>query len=159
MTVVDTAKVAGRRQLHFASLDEIVADAEKLTASPNTKMLGNWPLGPLLGHLATSINSSIDDDFGMAPWYIRLVAPLFKRRFLAKGMPAGFRLPKEIDAKVFPASSSAQQGLDDLRKAVGRTKSEQMTGRHPALGRMTHDEWTQMHLRHSEMHLGFALPG
>jgi hypothetical protein len=41
---VDTKTVPGRRELVFRSLDEVVADAETLVASPNTKMLGNWPL-------------------------------------------------------------------------------------------------------------------
>jgi hypothetical protein len=159
MQVVDTAKVAGRRQLRFASFDEMVADAERLVSSPNTKMLGNWPLGPLLGHLATAINSSIDGTFGLAPWYIRVVGPFFKRRFMTKGMSAGFRLPKAIESNYFPAGRSPQEGLDEVRKAVGRTRTEQMTGRHPVLGKLTNDEWTQLHLRHSELHLSFAMPG
>ncbi len=29
---------------------------------------------------------------------------------------------------------------------------------HPAFGKMNHDEWTKLHLRHSEMHLSFAVP-
>jgi Protein of unknown function (DUF1569) len=158
MHVVDTAKVAGRRQLRFASLDEVVADAERLVSSPNTKMLGNWPLRQLLSHLATAINSSIDGTFGLAPWYIRLVGPFLKRRFITKGFSAGFKLPRELEATFFPAGGSSQEALDGLRRAVGRTKNEQMTGRHPVLGKLTHDEWTQLHLRHAELHLSFALP-
>ena len=160
MQLVDAPqKVAGRRQLRFASLDEMVADAERLVAAPQTKTLGNWPLAELLSHLATAINSSIDDTFGLAPWYIRLVGPFLKRRFVTKGFSAGFKLPKEIEPTFFPAGRSSQEALDELRKAVGRTRTEQMTGRHPVLGKLTNDEWTQLHLRHAELHLSFALPG
>jgi hypothetical protein len=33
-----------------------------------------------------------------------------------------------------------------------------MTARHPVLGKLTHEEWTQLHLRHAELHLSFAVP-
>ena len=156
MQVVDTAKVVGRRQLAFATLEDIVADAEKLTS--HTKMLGNWPLRQLLSHLSMATNKSIDGTFGKAPWYIRLLGFFIKRRILTKGISPRFNLPKRIEADFFPAAPSAQEALDGLRKAVGRSKDEKMTGRHPVLGKLTHDEWTQFHLRHAELHLSFASP-
>ncbi|HEX3870489.1 MAG TPA: DUF1569 domain-containing protein, partial [Pirellulales bacterium] len=52
--------VVGRRDLTFASLDDVVADAETVVASPNVKMLGNWPLDRLLSHLALAVNGSVD---------------------------------------------------------------------------------------------------
>ena len=91
---VDTKIAQGRRGLRFASLDEVVADAETLVASPNTKMLGNWSLGHLLAHLTVGINGSIDGYPAKAPLIARLVGPLIKRRFLTKPMPSGFKLPK-----------------------------------------------------------------
>ena len=48
---VNAKTVPGRRTVRFNSLDEVVADAERLVASPETKMLGNWPLEKLLMHL------------------------------------------------------------------------------------------------------------
>ena len=45
---IATKNVQGRRELHFQSLEDIVADAERLVASPTTKTLGNWPLGQLI---------------------------------------------------------------------------------------------------------------
>ncbi|MFN5799079.1 MAG: DUF1569 domain-containing protein [Planctomyces sp.] len=33
-----------------------------------------------------------------------------------------------------------------------------MRAPHPGFGRMTHQEWLLLHLRHSEMHLSFAIP-
>jgi hypothetical protein len=156
---IDTRAVHGRRKLHFESLDDMVADAEKLVASPDTKMLGNWPLSQLLTHLTTAINGSIDGISARAPWFIRLAAPLFKRRLLTRGMSAGFRLPKKVEPAFFPAADSPQQALDQFRAAVRRTRTEQMTARHPVLGKLTHDEWTRLHLRHGELHLSFAVPG
>jgi hypothetical protein len=156
---INTKSVHGRRHLTFQSLDEVVADAEKLAVSPNTKMLGNWPLGQLLMHLTTTINHSIDGISFTGPWYIRLIAPLFKKRFLTKPMPVGFNLPKEAEPGFFPAASSLQEAFEQLRTAVARTHNERMTATHPVLGKMKHEEWQQLHLRHSELHLSFAVPG
>ena len=156
---VDTKTVPGRRELIFSSLDEVVADAETLVATSNTKMLGNWPLSQLLTHLATAIKGSIDGYSTKAPWLIRLVGPLMKRRFLRNKMSPGFKLPKEVEVGFFPAAASPQEALEQLRAAVGRLENERMTTRHPVFGRLTHDEWTQLHLRHAELHLGFAVLG
>jgi hypothetical protein len=156
---IETKKVQGRRTLHFVSLDDVVADAEKLVASPETKMLGNWPLDQLLTHLAKAIDGSIDGMPGRAPWFIRLVGPLVKGRVLKSGMQAGFKLPKQVEAGFFPTAGSAQAALDTLRRAVGRAGSERMTASHPVLGDLTHEEWTKLHLRHAELHLSFAVPG
>lgn len=153
---IDTKKVQGRRVLHFNSLDDVVADAERLVASPNTRMLGNWPLPQLLTHLTTAVNGSLDGISARAPWYVRLAAPLFKQRLLTRGMSPGFRLPREVEPAFFPAAVSPQGALESLRAAIGRTKNERMSARHPVLGKLSHDDWTRLHLRHAELHLSFA---
>ena len=73
-------------------------------------------------------------------------------------MSPGINLPKAAVASAYPDAGSLQEALDDLRRAVARTKSERMEAVHPAFGKMTHDEWNTLHLRHSELHLSFALP-
>lgn len=143
--------------LRFHSLEEMVADAERLVASSGTTMLGNWPLEKLLMHLATAVNGSIDGISARAPWFVRIAGPLIKRRILAKGMSPGFRLPEKAEPDFFPAAPSPQAALDALRAAVARTRHERMTARHPVLGKLTHDEWTRLHLRHAELHLSFAV--
>jgi len=94
-----------------------------------------------------------------APWFLRLIGPFVKRRIIKNGMSSGFKLPKEREATAFPAASSPQEALGKLRAAVGRLKQERMTARHPVFGKLTHEEWTRLHLRHAELHLSFAVPG
>jgi len=156
---VDTKTVQGRRVLHFTSLDEIVADAEKLAASPDTKMLGNWPLDQLFTHLAMAINGSIDGMPHQAPWFVRLAAPLLKGRVLKRGMTPGFKLPKQVEPRFYPTAASRQAALETLQRAVARSQTERMTADHPAFGKMTHEEWAKLHMRHAELHLSFATPG
>ncbi len=157
-TPIDSRSVQGRRPLKFSSLDEMLADAAALTASPNTRMLGNWPLYKLIGHLAVTINKSIDGISVQMPWYIRFVGWLIKGRVL-KGLSPGIKLPLDVEADWFPdASSTAQEALEAMRRAVGRLQTEKMTARHPVLGNLTHEQWIQYHLRHAELHLSFAVP-
>ena len=156
---VNSKKVHGRRDVSFQTLDDIVADAEKLVASPKTRTIGNWPLVKLIKHLSQTIHNSIDGFQSQAPLWIRLIVPLFKGHMLkSPKMSPGINLPKAAVASAFPDAGSLQEALDDLRRAVARTKTERMEAMHPAFGKMTHDEWNTLHLRHSEMHLSFALP-
>jgi hypothetical protein len=156
---VDTKTVQGRRQLTFRSFAEVIADAERLTSSPHTKVLGNWPLNQLIAHLATAINRSIDGISAKMPWFVRLMGLFRKGRILKNGLPPGFQLPRDREALAFPQVASSQEALGILRKAVARLSAERMTARHPVFGNLTHDEWTQLHLRHAELHLSFAVPG
>ena len=148
----------GRRELAFTSLDDIVADAQHLVAAPQIQMLGNWPLEKLLAHLAIAINGSFDGISAQAPLLVRLFGRLFKRRILTKQMRAGLKLPRRVETDFYPDVASPQAALGDLQAAVARTKNERMTAAHPILGKLTHDEWTQLHLRHAELHLSFAVP-
>ncbi len=134
----------------------MLAEAERLVDSPNTRTLGNWPLGQLLTHLTLAMNSSIDGISARAPWFIRLIGPAIKRRVLSRGMSPGFNLPKTVETEFFPATASSREALEKFRAAVGRVRRERMTAAHPVFGRITHDEWLQLHLRHAELHLGFA---
>ena len=108
---IDTKSVAGRRQVTLHSFEEMFADAERLVASPNTKTLGNWPLGQLLTHLASSIHMSIDGLDLKAPWYFRWLGPFIKGRILKRGMPPGFSLPKDRVAGAFPAADRRKRRL------------------------------------------------
>ena len=155
---VNPRTVQGRRDLSFASLQAVLADVEVLVASSSTRTLGNWSLAELLNHLTMTMNNSLDGFQVTAPFYIRMIAPFFKKSALKKITP-GIRLPKSAETSAFPPSRSLDESLQEFRKAIQRTTQETMEAAHPAFGRMTHDEWIQLHLRHSEMHLSFAVCG
>ncbi len=157
---VDVKTVSGRRDLRYGSLDELLADAERLVATPGTRTLGNWSLAQLLAHLASAIKMSLGDvPPPSAPWPVRIVGFFVKGRLLRKGPSPGFKLPAELEPKVYPTVASAEEGLQMLRAAVARAKTERMSARHPILGPLTHEEWGKLHLRHAELHLSFAVPG
>lgn len=154
---VNPKTVPGRRDLTFHSLDDVLEDVEQFAALSTVRTLGNWSFDRLLAHLAMTFRGSIDGFQTQAPFWIRLIAPFFKKRVISSPLRPGIRLPKSAEADAYPAAGSLQSALDDFRCSVQRAKSERMDKPHPAFGRMTHNEWLQLHLRHCEMHLSFVV--
>ena len=157
--MIDTAKVTGRRTLRFNSLDDILAEAERLAAAPRVRAMGNWTLPQAIGHLARSLDISIDGAKFRVVWYIRLIGPLLKKRILTKPMPAGFRLKGEAAATLLPESAaSLTEALAHLKRATVRIKQEPHRAPHAFFGKLSREEWDRFHARHAEMHLSFFVP-
>ncbi|MCE9548059.1 MAG: DUF1569 domain-containing protein [Planctomycetia bacterium] len=153
---INTAKVAGRRTLRFASTDEVLAEVERLVAAPQVQRLGNWTLAQAISHLARSLDISVDGAKFRVAWYIRLVGPLLKKRILTQPMPAGFKLTGGAKtALVAEPELSSTAALADLRRATARLKKESHREPHAIFGRFTREEWDTFHCRHAEMHLSF----
>jgi hypothetical protein len=158
-TAIDTGKVTERRQLHFGSLDDILAEVDRLAKSRDIGTLGNWSAGQCFKHLATVMNKSIDGFDNRLPALVRVVfRTLFKQRFLSKPMGAGFKLPEKAHAELVPPSTSLEEGLQSIRQAIKRLQTETKRAPNAVLGPLTADEWNQLHCRHSELHLSFLLP-
>lgn len=158
MAAINTAKVTGRRQLHFNSLDEMAADLDQLAACTDLRFLGNWSSGQVLQHLAITMNNSIDGGATMIPALVRFFLRLFmKNRFLTKPMAAGFQLPASA-ACMIPGPTSWEEGLRNFRQALQRVRTEEQRAAHPAIGPLSRAEWDQLHCRHAELHLSFLVP-
>jgi len=150
---INTKKVTGRRQVRYSSLDELLAEAERLSA-PDVQMPGNWTPGQIYEHLAKTMNSSIDGFSRLMPAPARwLLTLLMKHKFLKKGLPAGFKSTTEF----IPDATSVDDGLSSLRQAVSRQRNESVRAPHPGLGNITRDEWNDFHLRHAELHMSFLV--
>jgi len=155
--MVNTAKVTGRRQLKFNTLDEILADVERL-AQGKVRAIGNWSPGQNIKHLALIMNGCMDGIPYKAPFYLRAVAWFLKNKFVKNPMPAGFDLPKAAAAQLVPGDTSWEEGTQALRTALQRLKTEPQRHPHPVLGELTREQWDQLHCRHSELHLSFLIP-
>jgi hypothetical protein len=151
-----TTALKERRTLRYESLDHFLQDAETLAAG-KCETVGDWSFGQILTHLGNTLNSSIDGFGFTAPWVARtLVAPFMKTRFLTKAMPSGFKLPKTATALMPPDGVTTDEALAALRKAISRFADETPGAAHPFFGKMTRDEWGQLHLRHAELHMSFV---
>jgi len=154
-----SASVAARRKLHYANLDELQADAERL-AKGNFRTVGQWSYPQILDHLARTMTASLDGFGFKAPWWARIfIAPLAKNSFLTKPMRAGFKLPKSARSLAPPPDVSLSSAMDNLRKAMRRCTSETPQAEHPFLGKLASQEWTAVYLRHAELHMSFVVPG
>ena len=159
-STIDTTKVTTRRQLHFNSLDDILADLGLVEQWRDVRALGNWSPGQILQHLAIVMNKSIDGFGNLRPplWVRVIVRLFFRRRFLTKPMAPGFKLPPEAVEELVPGPIRLQEGLDNLRQAIRRLQTETTRVPNVVLGPLTIDEWNQLHCRHSELHLSFLVP-
>jgi hypothetical protein len=158
MAAVNTSKVEGRRELHFATLDEMLAEAERLAAARNVKVLGNWTLGQALGHLAAAMDMAVDGSSIRPPLFIRLMGPLFKKQVLKKMRP-GYSLPPDAAKNLVPPPSiSTEEGLKKFRTAAARLKASPDRAPSPFLGRLTQRESDRLQLSHAELHLSFFIP-
>ena len=156
---VDTRKVTQRRELHYDSYDDLLADAERL-ATGDVRTVGNWTLGQIFQHLAKAMDSAIDGTDMKFPWLMKKVFLLFmnKEKMLSETIRAGFKIPEKGQAQFSPEPSvSTEDGLVLLRAAVQRSQSETSRAEHPAFGELTCDEWDGFNLRHAELHMSFAI--
>jgi hypothetical protein len=158
MLTMHTTATTARREVRYESLDEVMADAERL-AGGKVRTLGQWSYPQILDHLGKSVLASIDGYGFKAPWVARVfIAPLMKNSFLTKPMKPGFKLPSSASAILPAAEVSLQAALEGLRKAIARLKVEPSRAPHPFLGSLADQEYTALHLRHSELHMSFVIP-
>jgi Protein of unknown function (DUF1569) len=149
-------KNVSRQPLQFSSYDEILEYARKLSQGP-TRQLGNWSLGQICRHLAVAIDSTIDGPAFKPAIWLRLLGPMLKKRFLSRPMPSGFKLPKN-GASMIPSPTDDEVGLQLLDKAIRRLRQTSLRAPHGLFGKMTNEEWDQLHFRHCAMHLSFIEP-
>jgi hypothetical protein len=154
---VNTAKVECRRQLNYTSFEELLADADRLSAGP-VKALGNWSAGQVFRHLALAYSSSIDGFTVTFPWYLRLMGKIFRKKLLAGPMPAGYKLPPSGAKTLEPPPISTAEGLADLHAAVARLQQTPHRARHPMFGQVTKEQWDKIHLAHASLHMSFLVP-
>lgn len=162
-THVKTGKIAGRRDLTFGSLDEVLADLDRLEQADRAgalRALGNWSPGQVFDHLAILFEKSIDGFDFTSPLPVRMVALLFKKRVIRGGrIPAGHSLRGAALALLPREDVSFDAGASRLRAAISRVKEgARMTQPSPAFGAMRHEDWMTLHLKHCELHLSFLIP-
>jgi len=152
---IDTSKVTGRRELKFNTLDEILNDVEHLCQG-KVRSLGNWSPGQNVRHLTILMLGCLDGIDLEVPFLTRMAVSLAKGRILTKRMSPGLQLPKAADA-LLPAETSWEEGVQEMRTALIRMKTESQRHAHPALGKLSREQWDQLHCRHCELHLSFLV--
>jgi hypothetical protein len=155
---MSTTVTRARRQVRYESLDDFLADAERLSNMP-IHTVGNWSYPQILDHLARTVTASLDGFGFKAPaWARLLIAPFVKNSFLTKTMKAGFNLPKSAAALIPTNDLTLSAAMENLRKALARFRNEPAGAEHPFFGKLASQEWNSLHLRHAELHMSFVVP-
>lgn len=161
--MIDTKKVADRRQLHFDALQEAIRDAEAIAAAEAERRLratGNWTPGQAISHVAFWANAPFDGypDTVKPPWLMRMAMRVIRGRVFTKGMPPGMRLPGAPGGTLGAESMPADEAAAKLRAAFERLDEHCPEIVNPLFGPMTHTQWRQLNLRHAELHFSFFHP-
>ncbi len=162
--MVDTKKVAERRELHFHTLADILRDVEELAAvtSETGESIcgeGSWTPAQIVEHVTFFITGAMEGFSFQAPLVFRIMGKFFRSSILNKPMKPGIKLPASMDVVLPDPETTWDDAVAALRDAAARIDcGQRMTKPSPLLGAMTHEDWVKMNCRHAEMHFSFMHP-
>jgi len=154
-------KKAQRRNLRFHTIDEALAEIDRIVAAEQAGELratGNWSAGQVFNHIATWLNFTWDGfpPSVNPPWFVCAILRLMRKRYIHKPTGAGVKIPGLPGGTLGFEPISTEEGARNLRAALLRLKSGEPAKFHsPAFGPMTEAERTEFQLRHCELHMGF----
>jgi hypothetical protein len=146
-----------RRNLRLPNYDAVVTDVESLLTTGYDRA-GNWSLGQVCHHLATVMEMSLDGFPTRFSWPVRLLA-----RWFALGSILEHRVFRRLfQAPQFlqpPDSPDDRAGLERFQAVLKRLQEHRGPLQpSPVFGRLSPEQWREVHLWHCEHHLSFLLP-
>jgi hypothetical protein len=159
-----TSNPPNRRSLHFNTIDDAIAEATRLAAADRAgklKQLGNWSLGQALAHCAAWSDFAFigyPHQVAHPPLPVRLIARLLRNRILTKAMMPGMKIGRVPNGTLALDILPTDEALPKFVNAFTRLRDECPKNDNPVFGPLTHAQWIQLNLRHTELHLSFHLP-
>ena len=147
-----------RRELKFGSMDEVVAEIDRLAES-EIRTTGNHSFPEIVRHLALTHDMVTGKVKGPSPpWYLKLVIVFMKSSMLKdKPLPSGFKLPAAAEAFFWPSSEVSQEdAVVHFKESVANYVANGPLPKHPVWGTITAEQSMSMNLRHAAMHLSFV---
>ncbi len=124
---------------------------------------GGWSVGQNLEHCGKFMRDSFDGFTMKVPAPLRMMGRLFIKRMLTKPgaqMKPGYKIPKMGRSLMPEEEAGVEAGLALMSQQVARLEAgEKMTQMSPFLGKMTPEQWVNLHLNHCRMHFGFIQTG
>lgn len=153
------------RTINLDSLEALAEELDRLesaSAAGTLRRTGSWSLGQCCQHIGKFFNGALDGFDGKAPLPLRVLAKMFiKRKALGpEPMPGGINLPAAASALLPDPDISDEAGLAFLREPIARVgRGERFKHPSPLFGKLTHEQWMTLQLKHAALHLGFLDPG
>ena len=158
--MVDTRKVTGRRTLEFSTMADILEDVKYLDSGDPPRAIGNWTSAQIVQHVAKLVGYSLDGfPVPKGPLLPRIVLRFMRHSALTKPMRPGIMFPHRFGFLAPDKAIAWEEAVDTLRRNIARVDTEKMKHPSPILGKLTHEQWVQMHCRHAEMHFSFIDAG
>lgn len=143
------------RKLKFTTLDDILVEAKRIAAQPNTTSRGTWTLAQNIWHVGRLIKAGVEGYPAKVPVVLKWIGPLFKKRATTQGFKPGFKLPRQAAGHfVAPSETTMEQAMEMIGSAVQGASDKGFLPKNPILGPMTQQQWVNLHCRHAEMHFG-----
>jgi hypothetical protein len=146
-----------RRDLTFRTFDDALAEVDRLLARPYERR-GNWDLAQACDHLADAFDGSLRGFSFAAPWFIRALFGKLGLWYVLRyrSIPIRPRMPKDQEPV---AGKNPQACVARLRESIRSFEASQAApAMHPFFGRISHEQWRQVHLFHTAHHLAFLHP-
>src|SRR6476659_5314269 len=137
---IDTGAVKNRRTLRFRTIDDALAEVERIAQAEGDGRLvcmGNWTTGQVLGHLATWTEFAYTGAPLNPPFFIRWILRTRKKKFLAGPMPAGVKIPKVENGTLGTEAMSTADALARYRAIMQRLAREAPVKPNVIFGPMT----------------------
>lgn len=149
------------RNLHFDTLDDLLADARRIAQQPDAPTRGSWSASQNIWHVARYLQASVEGYPFAVPWYLKLIGPLMKKRMITKTMSPGYTTPRKVSHEmepqnVDPTLTTMDQAIQLLETWAGKANEQGFIERNPAFGPMDRQQWVDLHCRHAELHFGLV---
>jgi len=148
-----------RRELNFASMDEVTADIQQLGG--DVRVLGNHSFAAIVRHLAIT-NEMLTGGPAppKLPWYMRMAMPFMRKSILNGPVNPGFKLPTDQMQSFFWPSEpiDVPEAVERFTASADRYKTQGPPSVHPIFGAAPPETIEGMLLAHAAMHLSFAHP-
>lgn len=141
--------------LKFETLNDLGAEAQRIADDPQARSKGNWTPAQNIWHVGRVVLASVEGFPGSVPFIFKLVGPLLKNRFTKRSFNPGIKMPAKL-AEHFVAKpdTTMDQAIAMLQDAIAKRQAQGYIPASPLFGKLTEQQWDQLHCRHAEMHFG-----
>lgn len=148
-----------RREVKLNCFNCLKSELDKFEQAGEENLIttGAWTPGQIVQHVCETMTRSIDGFEFKVPFMVRLMRPIIRMKMLNSGkpIPAGIKLTGNSQVMIPPESITLTEAIANLRAEIQRAEKQKMTKPSPVFGKMTHKDWTNLHLRHAELHFSF----
>lgn len=153
------ATVPEQRDLTFNTIQEVVAEAERLAAG-EVRTTGNHSFAEILNHLALSHDvASGRLTPPPPPFFMKLMRPIIRLFvFGNKPLKPGIKLPPAGESFFWPKADDVESALTYLKESADHYRTTGPVEKHPFFGNVTREQADSLNCRHGALHLSFVHP-